>query len=83
LSPRCAGSGPHSTGGWLILTLSCTQHTSQTSSSQSTIDAQTKDQLAEIEKAIAQNRDAVIRRIVERVTKSEPRLHQNLKKVEA
>jgi hypothetical protein len=60
-----------------------TQHSSQTTSSQSTIDAQAKTQLAELEEAVKKNRDGVIKKIVERVTKSEPQLHQNLKKVEA
>lgn len=59
------------------------QHSSQTTSSQSTIDAQAKTQLAELEEAVKKNRDGVIKKIVERVTKSEPQLHQNLKKVEA
>ncbi|GFZ47058.1 V-ATPase 13 kDa subunit, partial [Saitozyma sp. JCM 24511] len=59
------------------------EHSSQTTSSQSTIDAQAKTQLAELEEAVKKNRDGVIKKIVERVTKSEPQLHQNLKKVEA
>lgn len=60
-----------------------TQNSSNKSTSQSTIDQSTKTQLADIEKAIKQNKDEVIKKIVERVIKCEPGLHPNLKKIEA
>jgi V-type H+-transporting ATPase subunit G len=59
------------------------QHTSQTSSSQSSIDASTKQQLESIESALKAHRADAVKKIVERVIKCEPELHQNLKKVEA
>ncbi len=67
----------------LYLPFSPLQHTSQTSSSQSTIDSSTKKQLSDLDAAVAKNREEVIKKIVTRVVKCEPKLHQNLKKVEA
>lgn len=58
-------------------------HTSSTSSSQSTIDSTTKDQLVQLDAAVQKNRDEVTKKIVDRVLKCEPHLHPNLKKVEA
>lgn len=59
------------------------QNKSQTSTSQTSIDSTTKKQLAELDEAVKKNREAVIVKIVERVVKCEPKLHQNLKKIEA
>jgi hypothetical protein len=59
------------------------QNSSQTSSSQSTIDESTKKQLAEIESSIKQNREKTIKKVVDRVLQCDPQLHPNLKKVEA
>lgn len=61
----------------------CSQHKSETSSSQSAVDSDTKKQLSELDSAVAKNRDEVIKKIVERVVKCEPKLHPNLKKIEA
>lgn len=59
------------------------QHTSQKSTSQSTIDESTKQQLAEVEESMKKNREAALKKIVDRVLTVEPKLHPNLKKVEA
>ena len=59
------------------------QNSSNKTSSQSSIDSSTKTQLADIEKAIKQNQDGVIKKIVERVVTCDPQMHPNLKKVEA
>jgi hypothetical protein len=59
------------------------QHTSQTSSTQSTIDESTQKQIKELEAAVAKNRDAVVDKILERVVKCEPTLHRNLTKLGA
>ncbi|WOO86222.1 V-type proton ATPase subunit G [Vanrija pseudolonga] len=58
-------------------------HTSQTSNSQSTIDSTTKEQLVTVDAQIDKNAEAAIKKIVNRVLLVEPKLHQNLKKVEA
>jgi hypothetical protein len=94
--PSChlyqAHSGPF--GNMLTLLSSCLasahtittfhqQNSSQTTSSQSTIDASTKKQLADIESAIKENRDATVKKIVGRVLQCDPHLHPNLKKIEA
>jgi hypothetical protein len=59
------------------------QHTSHKSTSQSTIDESTKKQLAEVESSMQKNRDAALKKVVDRVLSVEPKLHPNLKKVEA
>jgi V-type H+-transporting ATPase subunit G len=59
------------------------QNSSQTSSSQSTIDDSTKKQLADIESSIKQNREKTIKKVVDRVLQCDPQLHPNLKKVQA
>lgn len=59
------------------------QNSSNKDTSQTTIDSSTKEQLAAIEKAIKTNQEGVIKKIVERVIRSDPQMHQNLKKVEA
>jgi len=59
------------------------QHTTQTSSSQSTIDSSTKEQLATLDAQVKEHGDEVIKKIVSRVLSVEPKLHPNLKKVEA
>ncbi|EIW67112.1 hypothetical protein TREMEDRAFT_34120, partial [Tremella mesenterica DSM 1558] len=58
-------------------------HSSETTSSQTTSDAQTKIQLSELDVAVEKNKHSVIDKIVERVLQCDPHLHQNLKKVEA
>ncbi|WWC63750.1 V-type ATPase, G subunit [Kwoniella dejecticola CBS 10117] len=58
-------------------------HTNQTSSSQSSIDSSTTTQLSDLDKAVEKNKGDVIKKIVERVLQSDPKLHQNLKKIEA
>jgi len=59
------------------------QNSTQTSSSQSTIDDSTKKQLADIESSIKQNREKTIKKVVDRVLQCDPQLHPNLKKVQA
>lgn len=59
------------------------QNSSHTTTSQSSIDSTTKKQLSDIETAVKDNRDAVIKKIVERVLQCDPHLHPNLKKIEA
>ncbi|RSH85873.1 H(+)-transporting V1 sector ATPase subunit G [Apiotrichum porosum] len=56
---------------------------SETSSSQSTIDTTTKDQLATLDSDIKKNGDAATKKIVGRVLSVEPKLHPNLQKIEA
>ncbi|RXK39017.1 V-type ATPase, G subunit [Tremella mesenterica] len=58
-------------------------HSSETTSSQTTSDAQTKIQLSELDVAVEKNKHSVIDKIVERVLQCDPHLHQNLRKVEA
>ncbi|CAK9782086.1 V-type ATPase [Cutaneotrichosporon oleaginosum] len=59
------------------------EHTSHKSTSQSTIDESTKKQLAEVEDSMKKNRGAALQKVVDRVLSVEPKLHPNLKKVEA
>ena len=59
------------------------QHKSQTSTSQSSIDATTSRQLDDIKANVAKHQKDVVAKIVERVLKCEPELHRNLNKVEA
>lgn len=59
------------------------QHSNQTSSSQSTIDSSTAEQLKTLDSDVAKNRDTVIKKVVDRVLHVDPKLHPNLKKVEA
>ncbi|BEJ18129.1 hypothetical protein CspHIS471_0704060 [Cutaneotrichosporon sp. HIS471] len=59
------------------------EHTSHKSTSQSTIDESTKKQLAEVESSMQKNRGDALTKIVDRVLTVEPKLHPNLKKVEA
>ncbi|KIR72114.1 V-type ATPase, G subunit [Cryptococcus deuterogattii CA1014] len=65
------------------LTREFAQHTSQTSTSQTSIDSTTKTQLSQLDDAVAKNKEKVIKKIVSRVLQSEPHLHPNLKKLEA
>ncbi|ODO04816.1 V-type ATPase, G subunit [Cryptococcus amylolentus CBS 6273] len=58
-------------------------HTSQTTSSQTNIDSTTKTQLANLDSSVEKNKGEVIKKIVERVLQSDPHLHPNLKKIEA
>jgi len=57
--------------------------TAHVSPSVHVVRSSTKEQLAAIEKAIKTNQEGVIKKIVERVIRSDPQMHQNLKKVEA
>lgn len=59
------------------------QHTDQTSSSQSTIDSSTKEQLAALDTQVKGNGAAAVVKIVGRVLSVNPKLHPNLRKVEA
>ena len=59
------------------------QHSSDVNSSQSTIDANTKQQLEKIDSDVKSHKDRVVKSIVDRVLKSDPKMHQNLKKVQA
>ena len=59
------------------------QHKSQTSSNQHSIDESTNKQLEEIKRDVEKNRENVIEKILERVTKTDPALHKNLRKIEA
>ena len=75
---------PSAWSGLTLLTDSDrTQHSSQTTTSQSSIDSSTKTQLESIESAIGKHKDEVVKKIVERVVKCEPEMHPNLKKVQA
>ncbi|KAI9637021.1 H+-ATPase G subunit-domain-containing protein [Dioszegia hungarica] len=59
------------------------EHTSQTTTSQSTIDSETDGQLKDLDAAVKSNQGGVVKTIVERVLKCEPELHRNLSKVGA
>ncbi|KAL7425086.1 hypothetical protein Q5752_000774 [Cryptotrichosporon argae] len=58
-------------------------HTSRTTTSQTTIDDSTKKQLTALDEAVAAHSAEVIDKIVGRVLQCEPKLHPNLKKIEA
>ena len=59
------------------------QHSSDITSAQSSIDTSTTKQLEKIDQDVKGNRERVVKVIVERVLKSDPKMHPNLKKVEA
>lgn len=59
------------------------QHTSQTSTSQTTIDSSKDEQLKKLDAEVKQNGPKVVEKIVSRVLQVNPELHPNLKKVEA
>lgn len=59
------------------------QHTSQTSTSQTTIDTDKDEQLKKLDAEVKKNGPDVVEKIVSRVLKVNPELHRNLKKVEA
>lgn len=59
------------------------QHKSQTSTNQQSIDESTNKQLGEIKTDVEKNRSNVIDKILERVTQTHPALHKNLRKIEA
>jgi V-type H+-transporting ATPase subunit G len=59
------------------------QHKSQTSNSQSSIDASTKQQIESLKKGVEKNRAVVVDKILDRVVRCEPKMHRNLKKIEA
>ncbi len=59
------------------------QHKSQTSDNQSSIDSSTTKQIDGLKTSVAKNRDGVVDKILERVVTCEPKLHRNLKKIEA
>lgn len=65
------------------LTRGFAQHTSRTSTSQTSIDSTTKTQLSELDDAVAKNKEEVVKKIVSRILQSKPHLHPNLKKLEA
>ncbi|WFD35495.1 triacylglycerol lipase [Malassezia cuniculi] len=50
---------------------------------QKEIDNDTQAKLAETERAFAEKHDALVKRLVERVSDVDPQAHKNLKKVEA
>ncbi|KAF8661359.1 hypothetical protein AX16_001454 [Volvariella volvacea WC 439] len=58
-------------------------HQGTTSSAQSAIDAETDGKLANITAQYDKNRDAVVKKLLDRVVLVEPQLHRNLKKLEA
>ena len=59
------------------------QHTSQTSTSQTTIDSDKDEQLKTLDAAVKKNGPDVVEKIVSRVLQVNPELHRNLKKVDA
>lgn len=59
------------------------QHTSQTSTSQTTIDSDKAEQLKKLDAEVQKNGPEVVDKIVSRVLKVNPELHPNLKKIEA
>lgn len=60
-----------------------TQHSSQKSSSQSTIDSTKTEQLKTLDAQVKDNGPQVVEKIVSRVLVVTPELHPNLKKIEA
>jgi V-type H+-transporting ATPase subunit G len=60
-----------------------TQHVGDAQSAQATVDSDTAKKLEEISAAYASNRDAVVKKLMDRVVLVEPALHRNLKKVQA
>jgi V-type H+-transporting ATPase subunit G len=47
------------------------------------VDADTASKLEEVSAAYAGNKDAVVKKLMDRVVLVEPALHRNLKKIEA
>lgn len=58
------------------------QHKGTTTESQSLVDKETETKLQGIEKAFVQNKEDVVKKILDRVILVTPELHRNLKKVE-
>ncbi|EJT45598.1 hypothetical protein A1Q1_05935 [Trichosporon asahii var. asahii CBS 2479] len=91
----CSGEGDHHLRGLslprplrteeatLSPPLADPQHTSQTSTSQTTIDTDKDEQLKKLDAEVKKNGPDVVEKIVSRVLKVNPELHRNLKKVEA
>ena len=58
------------------------QREGTTQSSQSNIDKKTDAELTEIDKLYKQNKEAVVKKLLDRVVLVKPELHRNLRKVE-
>ena len=57
-----------------------TQHAGSTQSAQVAIDKETEVELAQITEQYTQNKDAVVKKLLDRVILVNPELHRNLKK---
>lgn len=59
-----------------------TQHAGNTQSVQAAIDKETEVKKAEIAEQYTENKDAVVKKLLDRVTLITPELHRNLTKAE-
>ena len=66
-----------------ILLTSTPQRAGTTQTSQSAIDKETEDKLAEITKSYEAHKDAVVQKLLDRVVLVKPELHRNLRKIES
>lgn len=64
------------------LTISTPQRAGTTQDSQSATDRETEAKLEEISKMYEQNKDSVVKKLLDRVVLVQPELHRNLRKVE-
>jgi V-type H+-transporting ATPase subunit G len=62
--------------------MSATQHAGNTQSAQAAIDKETEVKKAEIAEQYARNKEAVVKKLLDRVTLITPELHRNLRKRE-
>ncbi len=54
------------------------QHEGSASSNQTTVDKETDEKLKEINQAFDKNKDAVVKKLLDRVTDVKPEVHRNL-----
>lgn len=64
----------------LISSLNASQHADDTSDTQSAVDKETDAKLAQIAESYKNNKDAVVKKLLDRVVLVKPELHRNLKK---
>ena len=72
----------HYSGSQVLLNILTPQRAGTTQSSQSAIDKETDAKLEEITRMYQQNKDAVVKKLLDRVVLVQPELHRNLRKVE-
>lgn len=60
-----------------------TQRKGTTESTQASVDAETETKLKAVKESFSKNRDAVVKKLLDRVVLVTPELHRNLTKIES